>query len=72
MAEPAAKSRTGHTDIHTDKGLMRLLPEGLKPYALLARWDRPIGWWLLLLPGWWAIALAAPQGDLPDLLLAAL
>ncbi|AFK54661.1 4-hydroxybenzoate octaprenyltransferase [Tistrella mobilis] len=71
MAEPAAKSRTGHTDIHTDKGLMRLLPEGLKPYALLARWDRPIGWWLLLLPGWWAIALAAPQGGLPDLLLMA-
>jgi 4-hydroxybenzoate polyprenyltransferase len=30
-----------------------------KPYAELARLDRPIGWWLLLLPGWWAIALAA-------------
>ena len=25
----------------------------------LARLDRPIGTWLLLFPGWWAIALAA-------------
>ncbi len=30
----------------------------LAPYARLARFERPIGWWLLLLPGWWAIALA--------------
>ncbi|HFC05160.1 MAG TPA: 4-hydroxybenzoate octaprenyltransferase [Rhizobiales bacterium] len=30
----------------------------LRPYARLARFERPIGWWLLLLPGWWAIALA--------------
>jgi 4-hydroxybenzoate polyprenyltransferase len=30
----------------------------VRPYALLMRLDRPIGWWLLLLPGWWAIALA--------------
>lgn len=34
-------------------------PEWLKPYARLARWDRPIGWWLLLLPCWWSIGLAA-------------
>lgn len=31
----------------------------LQPYGRLARIDRPIGIWLLLLPGWWAIALAA-------------
>ncbi len=35
-----------------------LLFSGLRPYARLARFERPIGWWLLLLPGWWAIALA--------------
>ncbi|HRQ61807.1 MAG TPA: 4-hydroxybenzoate octaprenyltransferase, partial [Alphaproteobacteria bacterium] len=29
-----------------------------KPYMDLARLDRPIGWFLLLIPGWWAIALA--------------
>src|SRR5215470_1212425 len=39
--------------------LMRLLPDPAKPYARLARLDRPIGWWLLLLPCWWSSALAA-------------
>jgi len=33
-------------------------PAWLRPYARLARWDRPIGWWLLLLPCWWSAALA--------------
>lgn len=36
----------------------RALPQGLWPYAQLARWDRPIGWWLLLWPCWWSAALA--------------
>lgn len=41
----------------------RLLPRRWRPYARLARLERPIGWWLLLLPGWWAIALAQiPSG----------
>jgi 4-hydroxybenzoate polyprenyltransferase len=30
----------------------------------LARIDRPIGWWLLLLPCWWSSALAADRGPL--------
>lgn len=30
----------------------------LKPYALLARWDRPIGFWLLFWPCAWGMALA--------------
>lgn len=34
-------------------------PEWLKPYGRLARWDRPIGWWLLLWPCWWSATLAA-------------
>ncbi|WP_310621107.1 4-hydroxybenzoate octaprenyltransferase [Flexibacterium corallicola] len=34
------------------------LPKFLRPYARLARWDRPIGWWLLLWPCWWSLALA--------------
>ncbi|MCB1420499.1 MAG: UbiA family prenyltransferase, partial [Notoacmeibacter sp.] len=37
----------------------RALPRSLWPYAQLARWDRPIGWWLLLWPCWWSAALAA-------------
>lgn len=38
-------------------------PDWLKPYGRLARWDRPIGWWLLLWPCWWATALAAIASD---------
>jgi 4-hydroxybenzoate polyprenyltransferase len=45
----------------------RYAPPWFKPYLLLARADRPIGVWLLLLPGWWSIALAAPEGQIPDL-----
>jgi 4-hydroxybenzoate polyprenyltransferase len=37
----------------------RVLPRRLWPYAQLARWDRPIGWQLLLWPCWWSAALAA-------------
>ena len=37
----------------------RFLPGSWKPYARMARLDRPIGWWLLLLPCWWSAALAA-------------
>ncbi len=37
----------------------RFLPAAVRPYAQLARWDRPIGWWLLLLPCWWSLALAS-------------
>jgi 4-hydroxybenzoate polyprenyltransferase len=37
----------------------RFAPAAVRPYARLARWDRPIGWWLLLLPCWWSAALAA-------------
>lgn len=39
--------------------LDRFAPEWLKPFGRLARWDRPIGWWLLLWPCWWSAALAA-------------
>lgn len=34
-------------------------PLRLRPYLKLARIERPIGWWLLLLPCWWAAGLAA-------------
>lgn len=37
----------------------RLAPRRARPYLRLARIDRPIGWWLLLLPCWWSSALAA-------------
>jgi 4-hydroxybenzoate polyprenyltransferase len=34
-------------------------PQWVRPYLRLTRLDRPIGWWLLLLPCWWSSALAA-------------
>ena len=34
-------------------------PSWLRPYLRLARLDRPIGSWLLLLPCWWSAGLAA-------------
>src|SRR2546423_1217511 len=39
-------------------------PDWLRPYLRLARLDRPIGSWLLLMPCWWSSGLAAVQaGD---------
>jgi len=51
------------------KGLVGLLPSRARPYALLARFDRPIGWWLLFWPCAWGIALAGGAIDRWDLLL---
>jgi 4-hydroxybenzoate polyprenyltransferase len=50
----------GYTDIRTE-GWVAHLPAAWRPYALLARFDRPIGAWLLVLPGFWAFAAAAPS-----------
>jgi 4-hydroxybenzoate polyprenyltransferase len=36
-----------------------IAPAWLRPYLRLARLDRPIGSWLLLMPCWWSAALAA-------------
>jgi 4-hydroxybenzoate polyprenyltransferase len=37
----------------------RLAPLWTRPYLRLARLDRPIGSWLLLIPCWWSAGLAA-------------
>ncbi len=51
-----------HTDI-VATGWIARLPRSWLPYLLLARVDRPIGTWLLFLPGLWGILLArAPAG----------
>jgi 4-hydroxybenzoate polyprenyltransferase len=36
-----------------------IAPSWSRPYLRLARYDRPIGSWLLLMPCWWSAALAA-------------
>ena len=48
-----------HTDIAAT-GWVARLPSSWLPYLLLARLDRPIGVWLLFLPGLWGILLATP------------
>src|SRR5580692_1078042 len=48
---------TAHTDIAAG-GWVSRLPRAWLPYLLLARVDRPIGIWLLFLPGLWGILLA--------------
>jgi len=37
-------------------------PAVTKPYLRLMRADRPIGTWLLLIPCWWGLAIAAAAG----------
>lgn len=49
-----------HTDILSGDWIDRRMPGWSRPYFRLARLDRPTGIWLLLLPCWWAIAMASP------------
>jgi 4-hydroxybenzoate polyprenyltransferase len=48
------------SDIPKGRWVDRVLPAAARPYARLARFDRPIGTWLLLFPCWWGVALATP------------
>jgi 4-hydroxybenzoate polyprenyltransferase len=57
------------SDIRPGDWVARWLPLWAEPYARLARLDRPIGTWLLLFPGWWGMALAAPGWPDAGLLL---
>jgi 4-hydroxybenzoate polyprenyltransferase len=59
-----AERTTGFTDIDQQHWSLRYLPPWMRPYGRLARWDRPIGIWLLVFPCWWSVALAAaPHWD---------
>jgi len=58
VAEVLPDAVTGHP-------VLRFAPGPLKPFVQLARLDRPIGWWLLLLPCWQSSALAASALGLP-------
>lgn len=49
--------------------LIAVMPAAARPYGLLARFDRPIGWWLLFWPCAWSVALAGGAIDRWDLLL---
>ncbi len=53
------KETAGQVADATGNWVDTFAPAWLRPYLRLARFDRPIGWWLLLLPCWWSSALAA-------------
>jgi 4-hydroxybenzoate polyprenyltransferase len=61
-ASPSAYPGAIPGDSPADAFVLRALPRALRPYALLARWDRPIGTWLLLFPCWWGVLIS------PDIL----
>ena len=49
------------TDITRQSWIEQHTPASWGPYIRLARLDRPIGTWLLLLPCWWSMLLARPD-----------
>jgi 4-hydroxybenzoate polyprenyltransferase len=60
-------------DARPDNWVDRYAPRAVRPWLKLARFDRPIGTWLLMLPGWQAAAMAgAQEGKGPDLKLLVL
>jgi 4-hydroxybenzoate polyprenyltransferase len=64
-ANPSAYTGAIPGDSPADAFVLRALPRALRPYALLARWDRPIGTWLLLFPCWWGILISPEILDYP-------
>jgi 4-hydroxybenzoate polyprenyltransferase len=66
MSEGQARPVDDGTDIRVGGWVDRWLPVWMRPYARLARLDRPIGTWLLLWPCWWSVALATSEGRWPD------
>lgn len=56
---PAAPSPVGPVPADSAGNWVdRYAPAPFRPYLRLARADRPIGSWLLLIPCWWSLALA--------------
>ncbi|MEE2691310.1 MAG: 4-hydroxybenzoate octaprenyltransferase [Pseudomonadota bacterium] len=53
----------GPADAAANNWVDKFAPAAAKPYLRLMRADRPIGTWLLLLPCWWGLGLAAAQGS---------
>ncbi|MBT3360617.1 MAG: 4-hydroxybenzoate octaprenyltransferase [Rhodospirillales bacterium] len=66
MNEPAPNA----SDIPVGNWIDRYVPMSARAYFRLARMDRPIGTWLLLIPCWWGVALASTGW--PDPFLIAL
>ncbi|MEC8622126.1 MAG: 4-hydroxybenzoate octaprenyltransferase [Pseudomonadota bacterium] len=63
MGRSPKTSAETESDIPVDNWVERYTPVSLHPYIRLARYDRPIGTWLLLFPCWWSIALCYENHD---------
>lgn len=59
---PSHATEGSVADATPDNWVDRYAPMRLRPYLRLSRADRPIGTWLLLIPCWWGLALAAAAG----------
>jgi 4-hydroxybenzoate polyprenyltransferase len=55
--------RSGRVADSTGNWVDGFAPEWSRSYLRLARLDRPIGSWLLLLPCWWSVGLAAVHAN---------
>ena len=58
MAKIPSQEKAAYTDIQASTLFDRILPGWTRPYTRLMRLDRPIGAYLLLIPGLWAALLA--------------
>jgi 4-hydroxybenzoate polyprenyltransferase len=56
---PSRTSEGRVADADRDNWVDRLAPPATRPFLRLSRADRPIGTWLLLIPCWWGLLLAA-------------
>ena len=59
--KPSRPSNAAKSDMSQSGWINRLAPAWSRGYLRLARVDRPIGTWLLLLPCIWSILLATPN-----------
>ena len=66
MTPPPLSEADRVADAMPENWVDRFAPARSRPYLRLARADRPIGTWLLLLPCWWSTALAAGRGAKGD------
>ncbi len=54
---------TGRVADATGNWVDTFAPPSTRPYLRLARLDRPIGSWLLLMPCWWSLGIAGVRAD---------
>ena len=65
MVQSGGSEQGGVADAVPGHWVDRAASASLRPFLRLARLDRPIGWWLLMWPCWWATALVAVAAGLP-------